>query len=116
MNAAIEHFSAGWHVEDVHGTESFDLRCWRDGVELHVEVKGTTSSGRSVLMTPSEVDHARQHPAMALFVLADIVVERDEDGRVTRAAGGVPSVYLPWQIDDGELHAIGYEYSMPASD
>ena len=45
MNRATGYYAKNWDVEDVHGEESFDLRCTRPGVELHVEVKGTTTGG-----------------------------------------------------------------------
>lgn len=111
MNAAVAHYSMAWTVEDVHGSESFDLRCTRANEELHVEVKGTTTPGRAVLLTPNEVDHARAYPNIALFVLADVVVERNDRGRAIGASGGVANVYEPWRIDDGTLKPLGYEYS-----
>src|SRR5690242_14584975 len=70
MNTATEFYSSGWEVEDVHGTESYDLIC-RQGSEVkHVEVKGTTTDGAEVILTPNEVRHAREYPSTALFVLS----------------------------------------------
>ena len=40
MDVAMSCYrDAGWKVDDVSATESFDLLCTRDGEELHVEVK-----------------------------------------------------------------------------
>ena len=53
----------------------------------HVEVKGTTTDGAEVILTPNEVRHARENPCTALFVLSNITVERAEDGAVTATGG-----------------------------
>lgn len=112
MNAALAHFSTSWQVEDVHGNASFDLRCTDGSAELHVEVKGTTTVGEEVLLTPNEVRHARTFGHVALFVLAGIEVVRRPDGTV-EASGGRPTVFDPWTIDDGVLEPIGFKYRVP---
>ena len=113
MNVAVQYFSAGWNVEDVHGTESYDLKCRRRAEELHVEVKGTTSTGEVVLLTRKEVDHAKTFPHVALFVLAEIVVVRNDEGQAIGADGGVPMLFDPWALDENRLQAVGYQYSVP---
>jgi hypothetical protein len=107
MNAAIEHFVAdGWDVEDVHGSESYDLRCFYDADELHVEVKGTTTAGLEILLTANEVRHARKHRT-ALFVLADVDVRRDENASLT-VQGGRAFVVDPWVPKDEVLTALSF--------
>jgi hypothetical protein len=60
FDTAIRYYEAeGWRVADVGAVESFDLRCERDGQEVHVEVKGTTGNGERIILTPNEVAHAR---------------------------------------------------------
>ena len=112
MNAAIEHYSKLWTVTDVHGHESYDLRCVRRSKEMRVEVKGTSTNGESVLLTPNEVAHAHAFSAMTLFILADIQVLRDPGGGVT-AKGGRAVVIEPWDITKGALTPIGYGYRLP---
>ena len=115
MNTAIEFYGKTWDVEDVHGTESFDLICRRgDGQVKHVEVKGTTTDGAEVILTPNEVRHARDNPRTALFVLSNITAERAEDGTVI-ATGGARHSYDPWRLDDGILTALGYRYQVPGA-
>ncbi|MEG4281385.1 DUF3883 domain-containing protein [Microcoleus sp. MON1_C1] len=54
MNLATEHFQdQGWVVEDVSQQESYDLRCTRQEERIYVEVKGTTSEGSTILLTPN---------------------------------------------------------------
>lgn len=113
MNMAIEFYGKTWDVEDVHGTESYDLICRRsDGQVKHVEVKGTTTDGAEVILTPNEVRHARDNLSTALFVLSNITVERAEDDAVV-ATGGNRHSYDPWRLDDGILNPLGYRYQVP---
>jgi hypothetical protein len=113
MNAAAEFYGLEWDVQDVHGTESYDLICRRGGEMKHVEVKGTTTDGAEVILTPNEVRHAREHPCTALFVLSNIAVERAEDRTVT-ASGGKQHLCDPWHLDDGTLIPLGFRYQVPS--
>lgn len=112
MNAATEFYSKDWNVEDVHGTESYDLICRRNDEVKHVEVKGTTTDGTEVILTPNEVRHARESPRTALFILSNITVERTNDGTIT-VGGGERHLYDPWHIDGGTLTPLGYRYQVP---
>jgi putative restriction endonuclease len=115
MEAATAYFSAaGWQVLDVHSYESYDLRCLQGTSEKHVEVKGTTTSGDAVLLTGNEVEHARNYPNVALFVLADIEVTRSPNGQVV-ASEGRPIIFDPWDIDAGALRAITLRYRLPTN-
>ena len=112
MNMATEFYGKAWDVEDVHGTESYDLIC-RHGDEVkHVEVKGTTTNGAEVILTPNEVKHARENPCTALFIVSNVTVERAKDGAVI-ATGGKRDLYDPWRVDDGTLTPVGFRYQVP---
>jgi hypothetical protein len=112
MNLATEFYSKAWVVEDVHGTQSYDLICRRGDEVKHVEVKGTTTDGTEVILTPNEVRHAREHPCTALFVVSNIIVERAEDGAII-ATGGKRQLHDPWRLDDGTLTPLGFRYQVP---
>ena len=49
MKKAIAYYqNDGWHVDDMSSNNPYDLKCTKpNGVEIHVEVKGTTSDGSS---------------------------------------------------------------------
>ncbi len=109
---AIRHYEAqGWIVHDVGSTESFDLRCTRDGTtERHVEVKGTTGIGETVILTRNEVLHAREwHPNVDLFVVTEIRVEGRESDKPA-ACGGRAHMCSNWQPAEESLIPVGYEY------
>lgn len=112
MKAATAHYEAdGWQVEDVSATQSFDLRCRRGGEEIHVEVKGTTSSGEEVIVTPNEVRHARSFPRSTLFVMYEIGVS---PGSSPTTAHGRVRIIDPWLAEEDRLRPVGYTFSVPA--
>lgn len=113
MRRARAHFeSLGYTVSDVSSNCSYDLRCTRDAGVLHVEVKATTTSGESILLTPNEVAFAREHaPNMALFIVHSIRVSRDSEGLTL--LGGVDNVILPWLVDAGVLTPRGFIWGLP---
>jgi hypothetical protein len=110
MNAAYAHFSAFGTVEDKSSTESYDFAVRIDGIEWHVEVKGTSTDGNSVLLTPNEVKHARTYPYVALFVLSNIEVGGASEELT--ACGGTPLVLHPWVMDERSLLPTGFEYTI----
>jgi Domain of unknown function (DUF3883) len=113
MNSATDYFlNKGWDVADVHGTQSYDLRCSDNGVEKHVEVKGTTTAGAHVILTPNEVEHARAYREMVLFVLANISINQGDEEHPT-ASGGDINVLDPWSIDDRSLRPVGFRLNLP---
>jgi hypothetical protein len=115
MNAATAFYADAWKVEDVHGQESYDLVCRLGDEVKHVEVKGTTTDGTEVILTPNEVSHARENQHNALFILSNVQVERAEDGALA-ATGGVRHIYDPWNLDEGTLRPIGYRYQVPPTE
>lgn len=118
MARAINHFAgAGWDIDpSVAANNPFDLRCTRINTpELHVEVKGTTTTGAGVLLTGKEVEHAREYyPNTALFIVAHVEVHEALDGSYA-VSGGVDTCHHPWRVDDGLLKPIGYVYRLPAA-
>jgi hypothetical protein len=110
MAVASAHFeAAGWTVEDVGDTHSFDLICEKDGVELHVEVKGTTGRGDRVILPRNEVLHAREYPHVALAVVSGIKLTR---GVPPAADGGTVLLRAPWKIEDCDLEPMAFYYSV----
>ena len=117
VTLAIRHYrEKGWEVEDVGASKSYDLRCTRGTDELHVEVKGTTGLGETVILTRNEVLHALEwHPNVDLFVVTEIRVEgRESDHPV--ACGGVAQVCPNWRPVDEALTPMGYEYATGLGD
>jgi hypothetical protein len=108
---AQSHYeAAGWTVERVGAQKlGYDLRCTKNDSELHVEVKGTTSKGLEVVLTPNEVSHCKGYPHMALAIVGEIEVGQDE----TIKSPGKLRVIDPWSIDESHLTPSEYSYRIP---
>ncbi len=103
----------GWIVTNVSSNHSYDLHCKMRDQELYVEVKGTTTDGASVLLTPNEVTHAQQnYPNTALFVVSNLVVNKGQDNGVV-IEGGEIKLFQPWSLESEYLTVTGYSYELP---
>ncbi len=108
MRAAKAYFrNEGFDVEDVSTKRSYDLLCLRRGRELHVEVKGTTTDGQTVVLTNNEVKHACD-PEMscALYILHSIRLSKK------KATGGEQRVFHPWELERRQLTPICFTYRL----
>lgn len=105
MKVATAHFKhAGYRVDDQHARNSYDLLITRNGHRRHVEVKGTQTDGKTVIVTPSEVRSARRNDTI-LFILRGVVVDRSK-----RVSGGTKLIVDPWTPSDDQLTSTGYLY------
>lgn len=114
VSAATRYLEGfGWDVRDVGATKSYDLHCRRGEEALHVEVKGTTSAGATVVLTRNEVAfHRETYPTNALIVVSRIQLDRGAEQPV--ASGGEVEVTMPWRIDEDALQPIAYTYNRSA--
>jgi hypothetical protein len=114
MMLTEEHFRSKGYSVEVRG-KPYDLLCTNKAVStdvLYVEVKGTTTAGEEILLTPNEVRFAREYAShMVLFVVSGVNVEQGATGPI--ATGGVVTIRQPWSIDDGALTPVGYSYVVP---
>lgn len=114
VSRAMEHLrSLGWtHLKDVGATESYDKSAREEGRRRYVEVKGTTSLGSSVILTPNEVAlHLAKYPDTALIVVHSI--ELDRSGERPVVAGGILREIRPWAPSTGDLQPMAYRYRVP---
>jgi len=109
MNRATELYAAeGWEVTDVSRHQSFDLLCTMDGVEKHVEVKGTTTPGRSVFLTEGEVRHAQAFPNVGLVIVSNLKVATVNG--LPSVTGGKAARIDPWVLHASALTPTQYSY------
>lgn len=110
VGQAIRHYEiAGYVVEDVGATESFDLHCTRDSEVRHVEVKGSTGYVEKVILTRNEVTHANTFDTTDLVVVAEIPWDRKLDGSI-ETEDGTMSVYPNWKPSPENLKPLSYQY------
>src|SRR5206468_10940493 len=112
MRRAQDHFTrTGYVVQNVSSHSSYDLLCTGRS-RLFVEVKGTTTRGEDVLLTPKEVAFARSHRArMGLCVVHSIRLANGARG--PRLSGGRIRVLPPCDIEAGTLSPLGYTFTLP---
>jgi Domain of unknown function (DUF3883) len=106
-----KHFEdeLGYVTEDVGKRESYDVHATKGQEVVKVEVKGTTTDGAAVVLTRNEVNlHRAEHPNNALAVVRNISLDRSGDRPV--ATGGELVLVMPWEINEGGLIPIAYDY------
>ncbi|MDC9014894.1 MrcB family domain-containing protein [Mycobacterium marinum] len=105
-----------WDIEDVSKYRPYDvhLRPKSSGkLDVHVEVKGTTTAGETVFLTKDEVKDARANEHTVLAVVHSIEVSYQGDELI--CSGGKLNVTQPWTPADEDLTALKYKYRVPKS-
>ena len=112
MELATTHYkNDGYDVINASTCQPYDPKCTKSEIEVHVEVKGTTSNGERILLTKNEVAHAREFPRSALFVVTNIARTHSDEKTRRAGSGKISEVLDPWNIDGGSLDPIAYTYS-----
>lgn len=117
--ACIYFGSQGWTVRRVgHLRRGYDLECIdTEGKSLHVEVKGTSTLGEEVILTPNEVRHVEYaelcEAEHALFVVSEIRVNSSSGD--PHCSAGVTNCQFPWTLDSAALTPTQYAYRVPRS-
>ena len=110
MTVATEHFeSLGFKVLDTSKGHSFDLTITdANKKKCIVEVKGTVTLGKSIILTRNEVEaHLEAFPNNALAIVHSI--ELLKDAETPLAVGGTLKIFMPWQIVESELKPLTYQ-------
>lgn len=110
IERAKQHYEAQGYAVEVRG-KPYDLQCSSMNEVLFVEVKGTTTAGNEILLTPNEVAFADRHSSsIALFVVSEL---RVCDGDQPIVSGGTDLEIRPWTIEHDRLIPVGYSYVLP---
>lgn len=100
------------HIEE--RGKPFDLLVVLNGVERHVEVKGSIGIGvEHVQLTQGEVDHANQYQPTDLFVVDEIHASYAADGAVV-TKGGEVRIWAGWTPSERSLRATHLRYTLPS--
>jgi len=99
----------GYKVEDVSANHSYDFRAVKDGTELYIEVKGTTSDNcSSIMMTRNEVEfHRTKKGLTGLMIVSSIRLIKKDDQTV--AEQGTLEALIGWDIDEWLIDPIAYQ-------
>jgi hypothetical protein len=124
IRRAIEEYAMRWAEKrlkqlgygpvDTHKNKPYDFLCNVAGADLYVEVKGTQDDGRSVSLSPNEVEHARKHKNRALFIVHSVKVKGKKCPVVS---DGKERLVDPWDIAKGRtLKPRGYVFTLIEGD
>lgn len=116
MARAEAHYrKLGYAVKPTHTVAGeLDFKCTRRGVEVRVEVKGTTGDGNSVELTAAEVRRAQlQRPTVQLAVVSRIEIDRTN--RPPRASGGDLTIYKNFDPSQHRLLPTRYRCMLDPS-
>ncbi len=92
------------NIRNTSATKSYDFTCLKNGQQFFVEVKGTQTTGSSIILTKNEVEHAKANRGRCILVVVHSVRMNGE--RIIGA--GVPVVREDWTLADRDLTAIQY--------
>lgn len=108
MDRARNHYeNKGYEVEDKSATHPYDLAIKKNGQTRFVEVKGTQTTGETIILTKNEVDLSRNYgDKMSLFLVHSIVMNE----KSVKKGSGVVYIIDPWKVDDDRLTPISYTY------
>lgn len=114
MQIATRHLEdQGFAVYDRSASNPFDLEAVKNGVEIKVEVKGTTSEfADAILMTRNEVNlHRAEKGATCLIVVSSIRLKKSGDKPT--AEGGNIEVLMSWDVDEWQLEPTVFRLTRP---
>ncbi|WP_443031873.1 DUF3883 domain-containing protein [Streptomyces sp. CA-210063] len=108
VDLVMNHYgSLGYEVDDVGDRCPWDITARRDGTELHIEVKGSTTEREVIDLTEGEVRHAEDSSACL------IVIDRIEIDSELRCSGGRWRVWQSWTPARDSLVPTAYRYPLP---
>ena len=94
------------NLRDTSKFKPYDYTCERDGKKFFVEVKGTQTSGKTLVLTRGEVEHINSHTEQCILVLVHSV-NVSSNGRV-KVSKGKTEVRELWALHPADLNPIQY--------
>jgi hypothetical protein len=92
------------NFEDTSATKPYDFTCIKNAEKFFVEVKGTQTLGKSIILTKNEVGHVKAHVDGCILVVVHSVMVTNKKS----ATGGVVEVLENWDLATGTLSANQY--------
>lgn len=110
---AIEYYRSAGATEIEELGKPYDLKVSLNGLERHVEVKGSIGEDiMGVQLMQGEVDHARHYQPTNLFVVDGISAEVLSTGDVV-TSGGQQQIWANWEPTDHSLRPTHLRYTLP---
>jgi hypothetical protein len=92
------------NIEDTSATKPYDYTCIRARRRFFVEVKGTQTNGKTIILTRNEVEHVKANPRTCILVVVHSVTMVSK----RTATGGMPEFIENWFLPENELQGIQF--------
>jgi hypothetical protein len=96
-------------VEDTSKFKPYDFVCERDGQKYFIEVKGTQTSGDTLILTRGEVEHINGNPNTCVLVLVHSL-RVSANGKVD-VRGGTVKLIEGWRLNPADLNPVQYQWT-----
>jgi hypothetical protein len=101
--------------KDTSKQKPYDYTCTKQGRGYFVEVKGTQTEGRKLILTRGEVEHARRNLDAWILVLVrqvDVTVRRNRGKRIITVRRGSVTFKEGWNLRDEDLEPVQYIWTV----
>ena len=106
------YIDKGWKVKDTSSNAPFDLYAVKDNKKKYIEVKGTTLSGKKIILTRGEVEHVDEHKDESVLIVVANIILNKENGKWIASNGKILVHDDPWKIDRSKLIITHYRYEV----
>lgn len=99
----------GYTVKDVSATEPYDFIINKGKERRLIEVKGTQSTGTTIILTRNEVELSRVNGSnMTLFLVHSILMNK----KSVKKESGIIAITDPWHVINEKLTPISFTYTL----
>jgi hypothetical protein len=91
--------------------KEYDYTCDKGGKDFCVEVKGTQTKGKTVILTKNEVEHARSNSTTSIIIIVHSVRVSLKKKEI-QVIGGTILVKEQWQFQPEHLSPIQYAWTV----
>lgn len=102
-------------LRDTSAQQPYDFTCKKYDRGYFVEVKGTQTASRKIILTRGEVEHVRTNPDSCILALVQrvkVAVQRNRGKRTITVSGGSTSLKEGWRPRDEDLEPIQYLWTI----
>jgi hypothetical protein len=98
------------NVLDTSKSKPYDYTCDRERKNFFVEVKGTQTPGRTLILTRGEVKHITSHADQSILVLVHSV--KVSANGTAQVSGGTTEVRESWTLRSADLCPVQYSWTV----
>lgn len=110
MKMCKEYFIAnGYELTDTSLNKPYDYVAVKGNEKLYIEVKGTQTLGKKIILTKNEVEMSKKYgDQMVLFLVHSIELNK----KSTKKNTGKAVIKSPWKLNENKLVPISFTYAI----